>query len=94
MKAEPAQLKFLRRLVTTLTAVMIFGLLTIVGLLVIRVLPLGGVALPDQITLPDGAKATAFTRGPDWYAIVTENNEILVFDATTGVLKQRILITD
>ncbi len=94
MKAEPAQLKFLRRLVTTLTAAMIFGLLTIVGLLVIRVLPLGGVALPDQITLPDGAKATAFTRGPDWYAIVTENNEILVFDATTGVLKQRILITD
>ena len=94
MKAEPAQLKFLRRLVTTLTAVMIFGLLTIVGLLVIRVLPLGGVALPDQITLPDGAKATAFTRAADWYAIVTENNEILVFDATTGVLKQRILITD
>ena len=70
MPPEPANLRFLRRLVTVLTVVMIGGLLVIATLLVIR-LSSNAPALPDVITLPDGATAHAFTQSADWYAIVT-----------------------
>ena len=51
-------------------------------------------ALPDEIVLPPGVTATAFTRGADWHAVVTENDEILIFDVNTGRLKQRIQLTE
>ncbi|MGV6811105.1 MAG: DUF6476 family protein [Brevirhabdus sp.] len=91
--ALPGNLKFLRILVTILTATMIIGLLTIVGLLVMRfsgdaALP----ALPDAITLPDGAKAQAFTQGDGWYAVVTDQGEILIFDRVTGALRQTVVV--
>jgi len=90
---EPANIRFLRRLVTVLTAVMILGLLVIIGLFVTR---LGGatapLALPDTITLPDGTRATAFTQAPDWYAVVTTTNDILIFDRATGRLKQTVQV--
>ena len=88
---EPPNLRFLRRLVTVLTAVMIGGLLVITGLLVIRFSQTGP-ALPDQITLPDGATAQAFTQGTGWYAVVTTDNQILIFDQLTGALTQSIQI--
>lgn len=88
---EPGNLRFLRILVTTLTAVMICGLLVIVGLFVIR-FSASGPTLPDTITLPDGAKATAFTIGNGWYAVVTADDRILVFDRTTGALRQSVQI--
>ncbi|MCX7566410.1 DUF6476 family protein [Sulfitobacter sp. F26169L] len=89
--SEPANLRFLRRMVTVLTTVMIFGVVIVIGLLVTR---LGSKApdLPAQITLPDGATATAFTQGPDWYAIVTDRNEILIFDRMTGKIKQTVIV--
>jgi hypothetical protein len=89
--SEPPNIKFLRRLVTVLTATMIFGLLVVIGLLVIR---FSGKApdLPDVITLPDGETAVAFTQGADWYAIVTQANQILIFDRTTGALRQTVEI--
>lgn len=90
--AEPANLRFLRRLVTGLTAVMIVGLLTIVALIVIRLLVVQPLPLPDAITLPAGTVATAFTRGPDWFAVVTDDNRILIFDGATGSLKQTLRI--
>ncbi len=90
--AEPANLRFLRRLVTVLTAVMILGLLTIVALLVIRLGAARPLPLPDLITLPEGATATAFTRGSDWYAVVTGDNRILIFDAETGAIRQTVTI--
>ncbi len=76
---------------TVLTATMIFGLLVVIGLLVIR---FSGKApdLPDVITLPDGETAVAFTQGADWYAIVTQANQILIFDRTTGALRQTVEI--
>lgn len=70
---------------------MILGLLTIVVLLVIRLGVQRPVALPDTITLPDGTSAAAFTRGRDWYAVVTDDDEILIYSAT-GDLHQRIRI--
>lgn len=68
---------------------MIGGLVVVVGLLVTRFYG-DGPAMPESITLPDGAEATAFTKGDGWYAVVTADNTILIFDAVTGQLKQTI----
>jgi hypothetical protein len=88
---EPANLRFLRRMVTVLTAVMICGVLVVTTLLVTR---LSGKrpALPEIITLPDGKTASTFTQGDDWYAVVTTDNQILIFDRLSGNLRQTILL--
>ena len=82
---------------TVLTAVMILGVVAIVGLLVIRLQASSpspaALPLPETIALPEGAVARAFTQGTDWYAVVTDNDEILVFDRATGALRQRVAIT-
>jgi hypothetical protein len=89
--SEPANLRFLRRMVTVLTAVMILGVVVVIGLLVTR-LSRNTPVLPSEITLPDGAKATAFTQAVDWYAVVTDKNEILIFDRMTGALRQTVVV--
>ncbi|WP_080457802.1 DUF6476 family protein [Roseovarius sp. A-2] len=92
---SPATLKFLARLVTVLTATMIVGVVVIVALLVIRFSgedrrqPL---TLPDNITLPEGASAQAVTFGEDWLALVTRDDRILIYDRTSGELRQSIAI--
>ncbi|NOX74684.1 MAG: hypothetical protein GXP03_14070 [Alphaproteobacteria bacterium] len=92
---EPANLRFLRILVTVLTATMIIGVVTIIALLVIRLQANPSSApLPAEITLPDGTKAQSFTQGGDWYAIITTDDEILVFNRTDGSLRQRIEINN
>ena len=88
---EPANLRFLRQLMTVLTVVMIGGLVLVVGLLVTRFYS-SGTEMPASIELPDGSKATSFTRGDTWYAVVTADSQILIFDAMTGQLKQTIEI--
>ena len=90
---EPANLRFLRRLVTVLTAVMICGLLVIIGLFVTRLSATPpALPLPDEITLPEGTTARAFTLGPDWYAIVTTDDEILIYNRATGELRQTVTL--
>ena len=93
---EPPNLRFLRRLVTVLTATMILGIAAIVVMLFIRFSgqtpEQTGPGLPDNITLPDGANAQAVTFGADWVAVVTLQNEILVFDRVTGALRQSLKI--
>lgn len=89
------ELRFLKILVTTLTGVMIVGLVVIIGLLVTRLQPLTAppvVTLPDHVTLPDGAHPVAFTAGPGWHAVVTSEDEILILDPSDGTLRQRIAI--
>lgn len=77
---------------------MILGLVTIIVLIVIRV-PTAIRSLPDplplpaEITLPDGATAAAFTQGPDWYAVVTTGDRILIFNRDDNALRQTIRIT-
>ncbi|MDE4176461.1 DUF6476 family protein [Phaeobacter sp. PT47_59] len=93
LQDEPPQLKFLRRLVTTLTVVMIGGLVVVIALLVIRlsadpVIP----GLPEHIALPEGAEPQAVTFGDGWVALVTTDNRILVFDAKSGALRQSLTL--
>lgn len=90
---EPANLKFLRRLVTTLTATMIVGFVVIITLVVIRLNSAPpDLALPDSITLPDGARAIAFTQAPNWYAVVTADDRILIFNRASGDVTQNISV--
>lgn len=74
-----------------LTAVMIGGVLVTFALIVIR-LSDRTPALPDQIDLPNGAKAQALTIGNNWFAVVTDDNRILIFDKVTGRQRQEITI--
>lgn len=88
---EPANLRFLRLLVTILTGTMIAGLLVLIALLVIR-FPSATAPLPDAISLPDGAKAQAFTVTPGWYAVVTTDDRILIYNRSDGALRQEITV--
>jgi Family of unknown function (DUF6476) len=88
----PPGLRFLKTLVTVLTISMIVGVITIVTLLVTRLQGGGALPLPEVITLPDGAQAQAVTVGTDWYAVVTTDNRILIFDRLTGKLRQEITV--
>lgn len=88
---EPPNLRFLRRLVTVLTAVMIGGVLVIIALLVMR-FSASGPELPDRIALPEGARPVAVTQGTDWFAIVTDDDRILIYDRVTGTLRQTVRI--
>ena len=94
-ETEPQNLRFLRRLVTTLTVIMVGGLLAVVALLVIRLSDAPSVALPqlpDQITLPAGESGRAVTFGEGWIAVVTTSDKILILDANTGDLRQEIAL--
>ncbi len=79
------------RLVTVLTATMILGLLAIVALIVIRLADRAPV-MPQSVTLPDGARAVAVTQGEGWYAVVTDDDRILIFDRATGDLSQTVTV--
>ncbi len=89
---EPANLRFLRRLITVLTLTMIFGLLTIIGLIVMRFTGEVEPPLPTEIVLPDGAKVQSFTIGSDWAAVVTQDNRIIVFNRDDYSIRQTIQI--
>jgi len=92
-KEQAKSLRFLRLLVTILTATMIIGLLTIVALFVIRFSSdRVSISIPDEISLPDGARAVAFTRGSNWYAVVTDGDEILIYDGVTNELRQTVKV--
>jgi hypothetical protein len=93
---EPRNLRALRVLVTVLMWVMIVGITTVVGLLAMRIAAPGTPplpALPDQIVLPEGVTPLAVTAAPGWYAVVTQDNRILIYDAQSGALQQDVTIT-
>ena len=75
---------------TILTATMVLGFIVIVVLFVIRFSDAFGPELPDTITLPDGSTPLAFTQGGDWYAVVTQEDQILIYDRESGALRQTI----
>lgn len=89
--ARPPEVAYLKRLVTILTVVMIAGFVVLIGTLVIR-LSADPLPLPDRVTLPEGVRAIAFTQGVDWFAVVTDRDEILLFDRATGALRQSVAV--
>ncbi len=90
---EPANLRFLRLLVTVLTGVMIAGVILIITLLVIRFRD-PGPQLPEDLRLPSGVSAQAVTFGTGWVAVVTKDDRILIFDRLTGRMTQEVALTD
>lgn len=94
---EPPRLRALRQLVTILTATMILGLVTIIGLIVITLTRTPtGTALPSHITIPAGESAQAFTQGTNWIAVVTRDTagaeRIRILDPGTGDERQTVEI--
>lgn len=85
-------MRYLKRLVTTLTVTMIVGLVVLIALVVMRFNAPAATGFPNEIALPDGAEPQAITRGPDFVAVVTTAGEILVFDASGTVLRQRFAL--
>lgn len=72
---------------TALTVVMICGFLVLIAALVIR-LNADPLPLPARIELPAGTSARAFTQGTDWFAVVTSDDRILIYDRATNRLRQ------
>ena len=89
-EALPPSLRFLKWLVIVLTATMIVGVITVVGLLVTR-MPNGAapVAMPDRLALPEGVRPAAVTMGRDFIAVVTDDDRILIF-GRDGTLRQEV----
>jgi len=85
---EVRSLRFLRRLVTVLTAVMIVGFIVLIGFLVTRFPNRAQLSLPDQIVLPDGSTPVAYTQTADWFAVVTGTDEILIYGLDGGLRQQ------
>jgi hypothetical protein len=89
----PPSLRFLKWLVIVLTLTLIGGVITIVTLIVTR-LPDAMTARPDwpdTMALPEGAVASAVTRGGDWTGVVTTDGRILIFNAD-GSLRQEVKV--
>lgn len=98
-EADERTLRFLRLLVLVLTATMIVGMVVLVVLFLTRFPKAGpasttnaGFVLPDTLELPEGATVQAVTQGRDWWAVVTGDDRILIFDAETGALRQTLAI--
>ncbi|MDA9998887.1 DUF6476 family protein [Planktomarina temperata] len=72
---EPANLRFLRRLVTTLTATMIVGLLAIFTVLVIR-LQSPVAIFPEIIALPEGTQVLSVSRTANELIVIDQNRKI------------------
>lgn len=90
----PPGLRFLKALVILLTLTMIVGVIVIVAVIVTRMpqAARGLPRMPQAITLPDGTSVTAFTQGAAWYAVVTADDRILIFDRASGALRQTVQI--
>jgi len=79
---EARNLRFLRRLVTVLTVIMIVGVLTVAVLLVIRLGERPTLSLPDEIALPAGVTAIAVTRTANGLVVLTGDDRVLQYDGS------------
>jgi len=79
--------------VTTLTVIMVGGVLVVIALLVIRLSDEPDrPQLPAEISLPEGTTARAVTFGSGWIAVVTTDDQILILDAASGDLRQSLTL--
>jgi len=88
----PRDLRFLKTLVTVLTAVMIMGVITIVALLVIRLnaMPQAMLVAPENFAVPEGVGVHGYSVVGDRTVVITDDGMIRVFDSVTRVLVQTI----
>jgi uncharacterized integral membrane protein len=93
-EALPASLRFLKGLVTVLTAVMILGVIAIVGLLVIRLNadPAPIVIAPGDFALPQGVSVVGISVIGDQSVIVGDDGVIRVYDSQSRALVQEFRI--
>lgn len=90
----PANLRFLKGLVTALTAVMILGVITIVALLVIRLnaAPAPVLVSPGDFALPEGVGAVGISVIDGHTVIVGDDRVIRVYDRAGGAVLQEFEI--
>ena len=88
----PRNLRFLQRLVTLLTVSMIGGILIIVALLAFK-LRSESINFPQTLILPDGTKPIAFTQTKEWYSVITDADQILIYK-NDGTLIRSIAVQD
>ena len=89
---EPANLRVLRYMVLAMTIIFIVGFAIIVTVVYLQfVKSRNGFAsnFPEFIELPEGSELHAFTQGRDWYAVVTQDDKILIYDSD-GELMQSV----
>jgi molybdopterin-binding protein len=96
---EPAPVRRLRLLVTTLMVVLIAGMITVTAALVIRLGIGGGTEMPatlapvsaDSLTLPAGAEIRALGRGPGEVLVLTRDADgaerLRILDAASGAVR-------
>lgn len=89
----PPNLRFLRVLVTVLTAVMILGVITIVALLVIR---LGDTARPilvhpEVFAIPEGVNTVGYSIVNGYTVIIGDDGVIRVFASDTRELVDEMI---
>ena len=72
-------IKFLKLLVTVLAGVMIIGFVIIVSLFILN-FRTSAIPMPAKIELPSSVSPVAYTQTKNWYAIITDQDEILIYD--------------
>ncbi len=87
--SDARTLRYLRGLVSLLTAVMVLGMITLVVVFVMRfpdgnAAAPGGLVPPHELALPPGATVAAVTRMPDAWVVVTVAGDIYFFAAGGG----------
>lgn len=92
----PPNLRFLRVLVTVLTAVMILGVITIVALLVIR---LGDTAPPilvhpEVFDIPEGVGTVGYSIVDGYTVIIGDDGMIRVYSSDTQELVDTLDLND
>ncbi len=70
---------------------MIAGVVVVVALLVTR-LSGNTPQVPEDLTLPEGMEPQAVTFGDGWIAVVTTDQRIVIFDRTTGKIRQTVTL--
>lgn len=92
----PPNLRFLRVLVTVLTAVMILGVLTVVLLLVIRLNDFSRPILvhPDVFTIPAEVGTVGYSVINGYTVIIGDDGVIRVFSSDTRELVDELILSD
>jgi hypothetical protein len=71
---------------------MIIGMITVVGLLVMKLNAGTALPLPESISVPDGAVVKAVTTTETEIIVLTEDH-VLIYDRASGVLRTSVALT-